>query len=84
VRNTLPKTYPKRAFPPGSANISGAEPLVKAPLTVEDWRIVHEAYIAFMTTVRRVAAEAYARKERSDHEPPDPASAGGPSEGEGE
>jgi hypothetical protein len=65
VRNTLPKTYPKRAFPPGSANISGAEPLVNAPLTVEDWRIVHEAYIAFMTTVRRVAAEAYARKERS-------------------
>jgi hypothetical protein len=58
------------------------EPLVNAPLTVEDWRIIHEAYIAFMTTVRRVAAEAYARQERSDHEPPAPASAGGPSERE--
>lgn len=54
--------YPKNAFPPGSPRLSGGVPLVDAPLTVEDWRIVHHAYVGFMTVVQRVAAEAYARQ----------------------
>ena len=57
--------YPKNAFPPGSPRICGGEPLVNAPLTAEDWRIVHHAYVGFMTVVRRVAAEAYDRQDRA-------------------
>lgn len=55
-------TYPKGAFPPGSPRLCGGVPLVEAPLTVEDWRIIHHAYVGFMTVVRRVAADAYARQ----------------------
>jgi len=49
-------------LPVGSPLLTGPNHLSDAPLTVEDWRIVHHAYMAFMTTVRRVAAQAYNRE----------------------
>lgn len=54
-----------------SPRLSGPNNLSDAPLTVEDWRIVHHAYMAFMATVRRVAQQAYER-----HQPAGPAERG--------
>lgn len=49
-----------------SQRLIGPNPLVNAPLTVEDWRLIHMAYCAFMATVRTVAQQAY---ERSREQP---------------
>lgn len=48
-------------LPISSPRLSGPNNLSDAPLTADDWRIIHHAYMAFMTTVRRVAQQAYGR-----------------------
>lgn len=54
-----------RGFPIGSPRLSGPASLNDAPLTVEDWRVVHQGYMAFMSLVRRVAADAWAREDKA-------------------
>lgn len=56
----------QRSVHAGLTRLHGVHRLIDAPLTAEDWRIVHMAYQAFMMTVRKVASDAYERQVRAD------------------
>lgn len=64
--------------------LTGPAVLSDAPLTVDDWRIVHAAYYGFITVVRKVAQDAWARQDAVNHQPapsPAPGRDGGGREG---
>ena len=55
----------QRSVHNGLTRLDGVHRLIDAPLTADDWRCVHLAYQAFMMTVRKVASDAYERREKA-------------------